>query len=193
MKNHKISLARIFFFLILLTSLGLAFYFIYSKSSNPQDNPVNHSTPITSVADFYQIDLPQSRDLRKLPSNYTIEDAKKDHLPVNRLSLSAANQLIENYKSQKTTHLQIALTTVEGDLILRDVLYYAPTKQLLVVTDDTRDQFSSKENRTITLTEYHHLEIINDKHGQKLFAYQGDQFQPLSSSQKTLFLAEITE
>lgn len=51
-------------------------------------------------------------------------------------------------------------TTVEGDLIITDIKY--EIDKVIVITDNTRDNFSSEENRKITLETYKNIEEVLD-------------------------------
>ena len=51
-------------------------------------------------------------------------------------------------------------TTVEGDLIITDIKY--EIDKVIVITDNTRDKFSSEENRKITLETYKNIEEVLD-------------------------------
>ena len=61
---------------------------------------------------------------------------------------------MENYKNKKTAFIRVAQNTVEGDLILIDILYYEKSDKLYIVTDNTRDKFSAETDRIIELKEF---------------------------------------
>ena len=51
-------------------------------------------------------------------------------------------------------------TTVEGDLIITDIKY--EIDKVIVITDNTRDKFSSEEDRKITIETYKNIEEVLD-------------------------------
>lgn len=51
-------------------------------------------------------------------------------------------------------------TTVEGDLIITDIKY--EIDKVIVTTDNTRDKFSSEEDRKITIETYKNIEEVLD-------------------------------
>lgn len=54
----------------------------------------------------------------------------------------------------------MAQTTVEGDLIITDIKY--EIDKVIVITDNTRDKFSSEEDRKITIETYKKIEEVLD-------------------------------
>lgn len=54
----------------------------------------------------------------------------------------------------------MAQTTVEGDLIITDIKY--EIDKVIVTTDNTRDKFSSEEDRKITIETYKNIEEVLD-------------------------------
>ena len=51
-------------------------------------------------------------------------------------------------------------TTVEGDLIITDIKY--EIDKVIVITDNTRDKFSSEKDRKITIETYKNIEEVLD-------------------------------
>lgn len=54
----------------------------------------------------------------------------------------------------------MAQTTVEGDLIITDIKN--EIDKVIVITDNTRDKFSSEEDRKITIETYKNIEEVLD-------------------------------
>ena len=54
----------------------------------------------------------------------------------------------------------MAQTTVEGDLIITDIKY--EIDKVIVITDNTKDKFSSEEDRKITIETYKNIEEVLD-------------------------------
>lgn len=54
----------------------------------------------------------------------------------------------------------MAQTTVEGDLIITDIKN--EIDKVIIITDNTRDKFSSEEDRKITIETYKNIEEILD-------------------------------
>lgn len=110
---------------------------------------------IHTLDDFYNTELTQNHDIRNLTKAYSSFDAQKDNCFVIGAMVHNENvyqEFMENYKNGKTTFIRIAQNTIEGDLILYDILYYEKTNQLYLVTDNTRDEFSA--NRNIELKQF---------------------------------------
>lgn len=75
------------------------------------------------------------------------------------------SEFMENYKNKKTAFIRVAQNTVEGDLILTDILYYEKSDKLYIVTDNTRDKFSAETDRIIELKEFNYTsEYKNNNH-----------------------------
>lgn len=164
----------------------------FMKFDKPnQEMEVKHSKRIDSIDEFYNISLTKNKDIRDLPKEYKVDNALKDEVYVNTISLENVEEFLKDYKNEKSVYLRTAKTTKEGDLLIRDVLYYAPTKQLLVVMDNSRDSYAATEGERIFLIEYDNTRIIEDGNGKKWVIYKGDKYNPSTSSYISLVISEI--
>lgn len=142
----------------------------FMKYELPIDSKNNEEQKdnISNIDDFYNTELTIDRDIRTLSKEYTSFDAQKDNCFVIGAMVHNDNlysEFMENYKNKKTAFIRVAQNTVEGDLILLDILYYEKSDKLYIVTDSTRDEFSVEENRTIELKEFNYIsEYKKDNH-----------------------------
>lgn len=142
----------------------------FMKYELPIDSEFNkeNSSNISNLNDFYNTELTKNRDIRNLSKEYTSFDAQKDNCFVIGAMVHNDNlysEFMENYKNKKTAFIRVAQNTVEGDLILTDILYYEKSDKLYIVTDNTRDKFSAETDRIIELKEFNYIsEYKNNNH-----------------------------
>ena len=142
----------------------------FMKYKLPIDSEFNkeNSSNISNLNDFYNTELTKNRDIRNLSKEYTSFDAQKDNCFVIGAMVHNDNlysEFMENYKNKKTAFIRVAQNTVEGDLILTDILYYEKSDKLYIVTDNTRDKFSAETDRIIELKEFNYTsEYKNNNH-----------------------------
>ena len=142
----------------------------FMKYKLPIDSEFNkeNSSNISNLNDFYNTELTKNRDIRNLSKEYTSFDAQKDNCFVIGAMVHNDNlysEFMENYKNKKKAFIRVAQNTVEGDLILTDILYYEKSDKLYIVTDNTRDKFSAETDRIIELKEFNYTsEYKNNNH-----------------------------
>ena len=142
----------------------------FMKYELPIDSEFNkeNNSSISNLNDFYNTELTKNRDIRNLSKEYTSFDAQKDNCFVIGAMVHNDNlysEFMENYKNKKTAFIRVAQNTVEGDLILTDILYYEKSDKLYIVTDNTRDKFSAETDRIIELKEFNYIsEYKNNNH-----------------------------
>lgn len=142
----------------------------FMKYELPIDSEFNkeNNSSISNLNDFYNTELTKNRDIRNLLKEYTSFDAQKDNCFVIGAMVHNDNlysEFMENYKNKKTAFIRVAQNTVEGDLILTDILYYEKSDKLYIVTDNTRDKFSAETDRIIELKEFNYIsEYKNNNH-----------------------------
>ena len=142
----------------------------FMKYELPIDSEFNkeNNSSISNLNDFYNTELTKNRDIRNLSKEYTSFDAQKDNCFVIGAMVHNDNlysEFMENYKNKKTAFIRVAQNTVEGDLILTDILYYEKSNKLYIVTDNTRDKFSAETDRIIELKEFNYIsEYKNNNH-----------------------------
>ena len=70
------------------------------------------------------------------------------------------DSFVNKIKEKKDAFLKIVQPTVEGDIIITDIIY--ENDKVVVITDNTRDRYSGEEDRKITIEEYEHIEERNE-------------------------------
>lgn len=156
-----------------------------------KEKEVEKEKRIENIDEFYNLAITKDKDIRKLPQNYSAKEALKNNEAVNKIEREEINKFIERKKQGKSAFKRIFKTTTEGDLCIRDVLYYAPTNQILVVLDNSRDVFSTKEEQQIFMLEYKNLEIIKELDDFYWAVFNGEKYNPLLSSYENLILEKI--
>lgn len=128
----------------------------YELETNDEED--NQDIDIKELDDFYNTELTKDNDIRKLSKEYNISDAKEDNCFV----IGAAkvyndnlySEFMEDYKNNISSFIRVVQTTIEGDIIIYDILYDQDTDKLYLVIDNTRDEYSSDEDKNIELTEF---------------------------------------
>ena len=160
MKKIKIFIIAI---IILIIIAGITVYCI-DQNRMKNNEPVLFSTwgkkyaPPVKNAD--KVDLEQNNKyvkLEELEENYTIEKAIKDRcfiIGINELyNKVVLDTFIENVNNKIEDELRIINFTVEGDLIITDVIYNKDDS-IIIYTDNTRDKFATQEDRKINSKTY---------------------------------------
>ncbi len=117
------------------------------------------TTEIAALDAFYAHPaIGEYADIRTLDDDYSTEQAQLDGcfvigaMDVYNDDLYA--EFMEHYQNHEDAFIRVAQTTVEGDLILNDVLYDSASGNVYLVHDSTRDAFSAESDRMITLRTY---------------------------------------
>ena len=117
-------------------------------------------------------------DIRTLSEDYSQEQAQVDGCFVIGAMVhndGLYTEFMERCQNGEDAFIRVAQSTVEGDVILTDVLYDSASDQVLVVHDSTRDEFSAEADRIITLHTYEATtEFSWDSHNYWI-AYNGSQ------------------
>lgn len=125
---------------------------------------INEETNIESLNDFYNDSLTKDyTNIEKLSSDYGVEQAIKDKTVVVTNTIANSDlltNLTTSINTKKRAFLRLIQTTVEGDLIITDIKY--EIDKVIVITDNTRDKFSSEEDRKITIETYKNIEEVLD-------------------------------
>ena len=116
-------------------------------------------------------------DIRELSGSYNTQDAQKDNCFVIGAMVhndNLYNEFMSKYRNNESAFIRVAQNTTEGDTILYDIMYDSESQGLTLVTDLTRDEFSSEEDRTIKLAKYE--KIANYEHKEHLYwvLYNGE-------------------
>lgn len=146
----------------------------FMKYERPIDSAANkkdkdkEAVTIENLDDFYNTALTKEKDIRDLSGSYSSFDAEKDSCFVTGAMVHNEHlytEFMEDCKNKKTAFIRVAQNTIEGDLILLDILYFENTDRFYLVHDNTRDKFSNKEDRRIELREFTNIsEYTKDNH-----------------------------
>ncbi len=122
--------------------------------------PSDEIKEMNSIDNFYNTNLTKDKDIRNLGKLYNSFDAQKDSCFV--IGAMVHNdylyyEFMEGYKNDKSSFIRVAQNTIEGDLILYDILYDENTDKLYIVTDNTRDKFAAVEDRKIEMREFENI------------------------------------
>ena len=130
---------------------------------------------INNIDDFYKTTLTQYNDIRDLSKNYTISDARKDNCYVTGSSINDKlfSGFTSKYNKKRDAFVRVVQTTTEGDIIITDVLYDSKNDKIHIVTDNTRDKYSSKEDRTIKYQSYEKISVWFHNSARYWVAYNG--------------------
>jgi hypothetical protein len=121
----------------------------------------------------------------ELPEKYTSDMAKANGDVVNGFkevtNIQKLDNFIKNTESKVKDYVRIVSYTDEGDAILTDLNYDG--KEIIAITDFTRDKFSAPENRT--KTQYKVTKIL------KASEPEGIRYKAMTEQGTELFLAWV--
>lgn len=149
-----------------LLSLLLIALFVFglagcgSKSAKPIASAEPEETSELSALDAFYAHpaLGDYADLRTLDADYSTEQAQADGCFVigamNVYNDDLYAEFMEHFRNHEDAFIRVAQSTVEGDLILTDVLYDSTSGNVYLVHDSTRDAFSAESDRVIALHTY---------------------------------------
>lgn len=148
------------------SNIGVKMGSWFMKYELPIDNEKNNETniDIKELDDFYNTELTKDNDIRNLSKEYNSFDAQKDNCFVIGAMVHNDNlysDFMENHKNKISSFIRVAQNTVEGDLVIYDILYHKNTDKLYLVTDNTRDEFSAQKDRKIGLKEFENIAEYN--------------------------------
>jgi hypothetical protein len=134
---------------------------------------------IDDIDDVYNSEITKKyTDIRKLSKDYTVEQAQQDNCFVITATRvyndNLYSEFMTNFNENKSSFIRVVQTTVEGDLFIIDVLYDKDNNKIYIVKDNTRDEFSSKEDRTITYNTYEKTGVWNYQNSEYWVAYNGE-------------------
>ena len=135
---------------------GITIYNNFKESTNEETE--------ISLNTFYNNPLTKNyTNIKELDKNYSLEQAIKDNAVVVTNTI-ANSDLLNNFttsiNTKKRAFLRLIQTTVEGDLIITDIKY--DIDKVIVITDNTRDKYSSEEDRKITIETYKNIDEVLD-------------------------------
>lgn len=168
----KKKIILIIIVLIIITLAGGVYYKINhqnnSKNLSKETNLPNRNEEFETNNEP-KVDSYGYRALSELPQDYSLEQAIDDGCVVityNKIyGKDKLNKFIENTEKnsqeRKEDKIRIVQFTVEGDLIIKDLEYKKEEKQdgclemdktgYILTVDNTRDKFSTDEDRKITV------------------------------------------
>lgn len=133
---------------------------------------------IDSLDTFYsRNETKNHKDIRDLPQDYSIEDAQVDKCFIIGAMVHndyLYNEFIDKYNKRETAFIRVVQSTTEGDIFLIDLLYDSEKNKIYFVKDDTRDEFSAKEDRNIKLNTYEKTGIWNYQSSEYWVVYNGE-------------------
>ncbi len=139
---------------------------------------IEYKNGIKDINDIYNLSIVNDyQDIRTLVGNYSKEQAQKDNclvIDTNIYDNSLYSEFMDKYSNKKNAFIRVVQTTDEGDIIITDVLYEALNDKIHIVKDNTRDKFSTQENKTITYKTYEKTGIWNYQNSQYWVAYNGE-------------------
>ena len=115
--------------------------------------------------------------LRILPENYSKEQSQRDNCFVIGAMVHNDNlysEFMDKYKNKEDAFIRVVQSTVEGDIFIIDVLYETRNNKIHLVKDNTRDNFSAQEDRTIKYKTYEKTGVWNYAGSQYWVAYNGE-------------------
>jgi len=132
---------------------------------------------ISDINDFYSHSITgEYQDLRTLSKNYSKEQAQKDNCFIVGAMVHNDNlysEFMNKYNKKENAFIRVVKFTVEGNIVIIDVLYEARNNRIHIVKDDTRDKFSAQEDRNIKYKTYEKVGIWNYQNSQYWVAYNG--------------------
>lgn len=126
------------------------------------------SKTISEINNFYNKNITRDKDIRKLPSNYSYDDAIKDgcfYVGAMLKNEELYNEFIINYRNNKSSYIRICNSTKEGDLIINDLLFNKGSQSFYLIHDNTRDKMS--EDKKISFRKY--LNMSNYTYKDRLY------------------------
>ena len=103
-----------------------------------------------------------------------------------KLSKFKGKKFLDSIISAKTAFIRIVDSSYDGKILITDVLY--DKEKVTVFVDDTRN---SKENVSIKVYKFTHLDVIDDEVGKYLYAYNGNVINEKSDSRDSFLISKI--
>lgn len=147
------------FCLLFIALFGFGLVGFGSKAADPMESAEPEETAEISALDAFYAHpvLGDYADIRTLDADYNTEQAQLDGCFVIGAMVHndyLYSEFMEHYQNQEDAFIRVAQSTIEGDLILTDILYDSSSDRVLLVHDSTRDAFSAAADRVITLRTY---------------------------------------
>ena len=168
---------------------------IQKAIKNSKTNDINNNIELQELNMFYDRDFTEKyEDIRKLDENYSSFNAQNDNCFVIGAMVHndyLYNDFMNNYINTKSAFIRVVQNTVEGDAIISDVKYDSNKGKIYVVVDNSRDKFSSEDDRKITLKEYEKTAEYKYKEHLYWVVYNGEINDEKFNSDNVYILATI--
>lgn len=133
---------------------------------------------ISDINDFYNHSITSNyKDIRSLPESYSKEQAQNDNCFIIGAMVHNDNlysEFMNKYNKKENAFIRVVQSTIEGDIVIIDVLYEARNNKIHLVKDDTRDKFSAQEDRTIKYKTYEKTGVWKYQNSEYWVAYNGE-------------------
>jgi hypothetical protein len=171
---------------IIFVLVGIIGGIVAEQNKKSENNTDNSNTDISSnvsiiddIDDVYNNEITKEyTDIRKLSKDYTVEQAQQDNCFVITGAMvyndNLYSEFMTNFNENKSSFIRVVQTTVEGDLFIIDLLYDTNSNKIYIVKDDTRDEFSAQEDRTIKYKTYEKTGVWNYQNSEYWVAYNGE-------------------
>ena len=160
-KKYKIILCIVILILVIgLIKIVIEYNKVNEKENGTENETENKTTEtienISDIDSFYGNAITKDyEDIRKLDNDYTLEQAQEDNCFVISHTKVYNDYLYENFMNNyNNSFIRVVQPTVEGDIIIFDILYDSNNNEIILIIDNTRDKYSSSEDRTIMLSKY---------------------------------------
>jgi len=173
---------------------------IYMSGTNVKvtfDMDIYNQTGNVVPVDIKLLNTPSGyTKLEELPFDYSLEDAINDGCHVisgeKNYNVNVLVKFIEDIENNATSFIRVVGFTDEGDLILDDIKYVKGDNKYYIISDYTRDKFTSEENRKVI--EYSYDDFTKIVNTDKTYVFF-DNIKPnrVSKEDKVLAYKRITE
>lgn len=117
--------------------------------------------------------------LTEIGADYSSQDAIQDNcfvvIRTNKIyNENLYTEFMQKYQNKEFAFIRLVKTTIEGDPIIYDIKYDNVTNKIVVIYDNTRDEFASEENKVRTIDEYENISEYHYNEKTYLVAYNGE-------------------
>lgn len=160
MKNKLILIT----FILILIIVGIIVCFLSNNTEFPTNT--NTNTAIIPNIPNNNENVVSFDDITSLPEKYLQEQAIKDNFLVivhnKYYNKDIYDEFMNDLNKKKDTYLKVMMYTIEGDPIFVKIIYVAKEAKFYACKDNTRDNFSSKEDRVYNYYEFNELKSTDD-------------------------------
>lgn len=128
------------------------------QAGSVSESPAAEKSGVFDLDAFYGNPVTQDyADIRTLDEDYDAQQAQLDGCFVIGPTVHNDHlyrEFMAHVQNHEDAFIRVAQTTIEGDLILQDLLYDSSADKVRLVFDFTRDAFAAQADRIITLREF---------------------------------------